>query len=118
MSFGVKEVKEFLETAIKELEEDSSLTARYVLDDDLCLYVGYEGGFDEDENGNDTRICAKIAERNDVYWVDMEAMNMPWFTDTGDVWDTDSEVSPTDADYYVREYKEIRKALDKGEIRF
>ena len=115
-SISVSEIKKFLEDSIKAIEEDPSITARYILDDELCLYVGYEGGFDKDKNGNDERICAKIAERNDFYWVDFEGMNMPWDPDTGDVWDTDSEVSPTDADYYVREYKEIRKALDNGEV--
>ena len=113
---SVKEIAKFLEDSIKAIEEDPSVTARYVLDDDLCLYVGYEGGFDKDETGNDERICAKIAERNDYYWVDFEAMNMPWDPETGDVWDTDSEVSPSDAKYYVDEYKNIRKALDKGDV--
>ena len=41
---------------------------------------------------------------------------MPWDPETGDVWDTDSEVSPSDAKYYIDEYKNIRKALDKGEV--
>ena len=113
---SVKEIAKFLEDSIKAIEEDPSVTARYVLDDDLCLYVGYEGGFDKDETGNDERICAKIAERNDYYWVDFEAMNMPWDPETGDVWDTDSEVSPSDAKYYIDEYKNIRKALDKGDV--
>lgn len=113
---SVSEVEKFLENSIKSIKEDPSVTARYVLDDDLCLYVGYEGGFDADETGSDERICAKIAEKNDYYWVDFEAMNQPWDPETGDVWDTDSEVSPSDAKYYVDEYKAIRKALDKGEV--
>lgn len=117
-NISIDKIKNFLTTAIKELKEDRELTARYILDDDMCLYVGYEGGFDKDETGSDKRICAKIAERNDFYWVDFEMMNMPYVTDTEDVWDTDCEVSPEDAEYYIKEYKAIRKALNKGEIQF
>ena len=112
----IEAIRKFLEDSIRELKEDQDLTARYVLDDDLCLYVGYEPGFDKDENGSEYRICSKIAERNDFYWVDMEANNMPWNPETGDVWDTDTEANPNDAGWYVKEYKEIRKALDNGEL--
>lgn len=112
-------VAKFIEDSKEELlsSEDDGGCCRLVLDDDLCLYVGWESGFDKDNGHDGWEVCAKIAERNDYDWADFEFLNMPWSSDDGEVWDTSvSNPDASDADWFIKSYEGIRDALDNNEI--
>lgn len=62
------EIGKFLEDSVKAClkdGEEESGTYRLILDKDLCLYVGWEDGFEGDNGHNGWEVCAKIAKRND-----------------------------------------------------
>lgn len=118
---SVAEIGKFIDKAVRELEEyaedgEYGYTFYYDLDPDLRLYVGWSGGFEED-NGNDGyEICAKIATAHDDL-IEYEWMDMPYDEESGEVWDTNmTSPSSQDADWYLEEYKAIRKAYDNGEL--
>ena len=127
---SVSKIKKFIEDSVNNLQTTDYTNCRLVLDDDLCLYVGYASGFDTEDG---YAICAKIAERNDADWADFEYLNMPWNTYSdndgstgvfeGDVYDTDIEITPgadytQDAQWLADSYVEIRNLLDEGKLTF
>lgn len=112
-------VAKFIEDSKEELlaSENEGGCYRLVLDDDLCLYVGWESGFNKDNGHDGWEVCAKIAERNDYDWADFEFLNMPWYSNDGEVWDTSiSDPDASDADWFIKSYEGIRDALDNNEI--
>lgn len=125
---SVSKIKKFIEDSVNSLQTSDYTNSRLILDDDLCLYVGYAGGFDTKDG---YAICAKIAERNDADWADFDYLNMPWNTYSdndgstgvfeGDVYDTDIEITPgedytQDAQWLADSYVEIRNLLDEGKL--
>lgn len=125
---SVSKIKKFIEDSVNTLQTTDYTNSRLILDDDLCLYVGYASGFDTEDG---YAICAKIAERNDADWADFDYLNMPWNTysdndgSTGvferDVYDTDIEITPgedytQDAQWLADSYDEIRNLLDEGKL--
>jgi len=127
---SVSKIKKFIEDSVNNLQTTDYTNCRLVLDDDLCLYVGYSSGFDTEDG---YAICAKIAERNDADWADFDYLNMPWNTYNdndgstgvfeGDVYDTDTEITPgedytQDAQWLADSYVEIRNLLDEGKLTF
>ena len=125
---SASKIKKFIEDAVVDLQNESSTNNRLVLDNDLCLYVGYSDGFDTEDG---YAICAKIAERNDADWADFDYLNMPWNTYSdndgttgvfeGDVYDTEVEITPgedytQDAQWLADSYAEIRNLLDDGKL--
>lgn len=127
---SASKIKKFIEDSVNTLQTTDYTNCRLVLDDDLCLYVGYASGFDTEDG---YAICAKIAERNDGDWADFEYLNMPWNTYNdndgstgvfeGDVYDTDIEITPgedytQDAQWLADSYVEIRNLLDEGKLTF
>lgn len=117
-SLSKSEIAKFIKDAKDGLlaTEDEGGCYRYVLDDDLCLYVGWESGYEKDNGHDGWDIAAKIGKRNDFDWADYEYNDMPFNPKTGDVWDTSTSADPGDADWFISQYEEIRKALDNGEI--
>lgn len=127
-SASVSKIKKFIEDSVNNLQTTDYTNCRLVLDDDLCLYVGYANGFDTEDG---YAICAKIAERNDADWADFDYLNMPWNTYNdnngstgvfeGDVYDTEIEITPgedytQDAQWLANSYTEIRELLDDGKL--
>lgn len=125
-----KELAVWLRDRVESLAEmDDDTTYHYKLDNDLAIYVGWGDGFDsDDECGIHSKkqptycICVKIAEYNpcDLTW---DGAYMPWYTDDGEVYDTDTSISPNEdygafAEYILREYKKIRKLLDEEKLTF
>ena len=125
---SASKIQKFIEDSIADLQNSNATNCRLVLDDDLCLYVGYSDGFDTEDGYG---ICAKIAERNDADWADFDYLNMPWNTYSdndgttgifeGDVYDTDLEITPgsdysSDAQWLADSYAEIRNLLDEGKL--
>ena len=65
-------------------------------------------------------ICCKIADMEDALWTDYDWCNMPYDKETGDVWDTDSAISPNEnyrqtATWLLDEYKQIVETYGNGE---
>lgn len=108
-SYSKKDFGKFIEDSVNILQNSDYTNRRLVLDDDLCLYVGWSDADDE--------IAAKIAERNDYDWADFDFLNMPWNAESGDVWDTQlTSPSFTDGEWLADQYQKIRQALDNGEV--
>ena len=118
-SYSKEDFGNFIEDSVDILQNSDYTNRRLVLDDDLCLYVGWSEADDGYEGEADYKdgyiIAAKIAERNDADWADFDFCNMPWDVDTGDVWDTQI-TGPRfpDGEWLARQYKMIRQALDDG----
>ena len=125
---SVSKIKKFIEDSVNNLQNTNYTNSRLILDNDLCLYVGYSDGFDTEDG---YAICAKIAERNDGDWADFDYLNMPWNTYDdndgstgvfeGDVYDTNIEITPgedysQDAQWLADSYTEIRNLLDEGKL--
>lgn len=125
-----REVAKFIKDAVKEMAEtDNDCTYHLRLDDNLAIFVGWGDGFDEnDECAIHSKsqpsycICVKVAEYNpyDLVW---EGCYMPWYKDDGEVYDTDTSISPN-GDYYntakwlMSSYREIKKLLKQGVLTF
>ena len=136
------EIAQFIDDSVETVKNSPETTCRYILDKDLCLYVGIEGGF---EDGGE--ICAKIGKRNDfdwaggLEWIDQPVFcgkkhKIPGYPDLqkvmpeidwgerevvthpeGEVWDTCVACpSGKDANWFIEQYEKIREALDDGEI--
>lgn len=72
----------------------------YYLDNDFEIAIGWLDGYDEDDeyaihNSEQPSWCLNVGVKiaND-FESDYEYMDMPWFSDTGDVWDTDITIRP------------------------
>ena len=130
MDMKTQDLARFLEASVKALYEgDENSTYYYQLDNELGLYVGWGGGFDEgDEFALHSKsypsycVCAKIAEWNATD-LDYEWLYMPHDVESGDVWDTDNSISPSEdyevlVGYFMGEYGKIREGLDSGALEF
>ena len=119
-----------IKSAVDDLyENDSTGTYKFALDENFAVYVGWEDGFDAEDDGCELHsksqptfcICVKIAE-NSSSWADMNYVYMPWYED-GEVYDTDISISPNAdyngiAKYLLEDWREMKKLLKKGEITF
>lgn len=121
---------------------DDDTTFHFKLDDDLAIFLGWGGGFDDKDSETDYNfihskkdatycICTKIAKYNpcDLTW---DGAYMPWYTDDGEAYDTETAlfvkqqdgeylVSPNEdyeqiADWLLKDYEEIRKLLNDGKL--
>lgn len=123
-----KTLVKFLKEAVENARTDKDdVTYRLNLDDDLAVYVGWGGGFDaKDETTIHAKdnpeycLCVKIAENGYYLWDDAY---MPWYTDDGEVYDTDTSlpVNPNyeeEAESLLYYYDIIREGLDSGELTF
>lgn len=111
---NLKDITTFIKEAIEDFNNGETGVYRYILDEDLCLYIGWEYGFDEDNGHDGYEICGKIAYRNDYYWCDMDCLDMPCYPNSEETWDTDVALSneyENEARYFISEYEEIRKAV-------
>lgn len=88
----------------------------------LSVFVGWSGGYDEDDDTcihstDDERYCLNAGIKvntSDSMKTDYEYINSPYY-DSGDVWSTDCTIKPNEdydnlADYLFKEY-EAMKAL-------
>lgn len=125
-----KKIEKFIRNAVRDLSAtDSSSTYYLQLDADFAVYVGWSAGFDPKDEGlihSQSQpgycICSKVAEWNPGD-IDYGWMFMPWYRDTGEVWDNEVTIS-TDENFYEtarwlnKNYRGMRKALRDGEITF
>jgi len=131
-----KEVAKFLLESAEDLlktEDDGGCCSLFPdpYDHTLSLSVGWMPGYDKDpgvdyasKKDPTWRINAAIVKYNPADCCDLQFMDQPWNPETGEVWDTMStlhygtEGSKLQlAQWYLKEYRAITRALKKGEIR-
>ena len=125
---SVSDLAKFLEGSVNDLLTTEYTNCRYPLDDTWAVYVGWsDAGYDEDDNSvihnseaPNWVICTKIADMKDDMWTDYDWCNMPYDEETGDVWDTNTGISPNEnyqwvADWLLEEYEQIVEVYGNGE---
>ena len=126
----VKKIVDFVTKSVKWLEENQCGCCELAFDDDLSLFVGWSGGYDEEDSDyihakDDKSWCivAGIKSNHEYLKTDFDWLTAPYDEKSGEVWDTeitiDSQAKTIDdetAQYFIDEYLEIRKALDNGEV--
>lgn len=119
----VADLAQFIESAVRILQTSDATNVRYILDENLAVYVGWS--YDESSeygihnDSGDAVIYAGVKLRSDAYWADYDWLDYPYDKETGDVWDNGSYISPDeDYDYLARElsntYQEILKEVASG----
>lgn len=120
----------FVKDGIEFLLKNNEGCAEYELDNDLSIFCGWSDGYDKndesgikptDEEESTWRINVGIKCNHDYLKTDFDWLNFPYNEKTGEVWDTGltvdkNGISIEDAQWLIDEYKEIREALDKGDL--
>ncbi len=126
--FNTSDICKWVKESIKDLVQSDEGCCEYKLDDDLSIFCGWSDGYDpEDKDGIHSKEnqswCLNIGIKcNHEYMkTDFDWLNAPYNEETGEVWDTNMTldkdgIDETDAQWLIEQYKEIREALDKGEI--
>jgi len=127
MNITVENVKKFIEDSVNSLLTTDYTCCRYELDNDLAFFIGWDGGFSDEEDDSiyqDTKdktfaICMKIANTREYVWADYEFNYMPYYKDTGDLYDTNSSIprgfnGNELAKWYIKEYKNILRDFNDG----
>lgn len=119
------DLAQFIKSAVRTLQTSDATNTRYILDENLAVYVGWsynDGEASEygipDDSGEYV-IYAGVKLRNDSYWADYDWLDYPYDKETGDVWDNGSYIAPDeDYDYIARElskaYQEILQEVASG----
>ena len=121
----VADLAQFIERAVRILQTSDATNTRYILDENLAVYVGWsyndaessEYGIPNDSG--DAVIYAGVKLRNDADWSDYDWLDYPYDKETGDVWDNGSYIAPNeDYDYIARElskaYQDILQEVASG----
>ena len=123
----INKIAEFLKDEVKVLTTSEYTCGWYELDRDLAIFVGWTAGYDpNDEDYIHAKddptfvLAAKIASTHEYMKTDLDWLTQPYYED-GEVWDTEITLTETsnfkaDADWFIKSYKGIRKALDNGEL--
>jgi hypothetical protein len=119
-SNSVSELAKFIKDSVNTLLTTDYTNSRYALDEDWAVYVGWSNaGYDENDDSiihaeDDPKwvICVKIATAHEYAWYDFDWCDMPYNEETGDVWDTETAISPNEdyqwlASWLLKEYDKI-----------
>lgn len=131
MKKEVKRIIDFITDSVKWLEKEQAGCCEFRFDDDLSLFVGWQDGYDEEDSDyihakDDKSWCivAGIKSNHEYLKTDYDWLTAPYDEKSGEVWDTDitidSETKTVDeetAEYFIKEYFEIKKALQNGEVK-
>jgi hypothetical protein len=107
------QIKDFIKESVEWLQKEQEGCCRYKLDDHLAIFVGWSGGYGEEErndviqakNNPDWGINAGIKVwTSDYMQTDFDWLNFPYEKD-GDVWDMSLSIAPND------NYNRIVKSL-------
>lgn len=123
----VNRIKNWAEKSVKWLVEQDEGCCEYKLDNDLSIFCGWSDGYDPADDGIKPkedltfRINIGIKGNHEYMKTDYDWLVAPYDDKTGDVWDTDITVSPEgvsddDIQWLINQYKEIKEALDEGNI--
>lgn len=122
---NVADLAQFIKNAVRTLQTSDATNTRYILDENLAVYVGWSDNDAEaseygiPNDSGDAVIYAGVKLRNDADWSDYDWLYYPYDKETGDVWDNGSYIAPNeDYDYIARElskaYQEILKEVASG----
>ena len=126
-----QELANKIKEAVEYFEQDERGCYTLKLDDKLAICVGWSDGYDVTNTG------VIHSKTEPTWWVnagikvwtsdsmrtDYDFINSPYYEDSGDVWDTDVSISPSEnyeelADYFLTEYEAMSKfeIEDDGKI--
>lgn len=119
----------FIKDSVETLQTTNYTNCKYNLDEDLAVFVGWSDGYGteptKDEIGSEKcptcRVNAVIAVRNDADWSDLDMLTVPYYELSGDVYQCQFTVSPSNdyvylADSLLKAYGEIKELLASGEL--
>ena len=125
---SVSDLAKFMEESVNNLLVGTATNNQYKLDNDWAVYVGWSEGFDEndesvihDDKYPEWAICTKIATTHEAVWADYDFCDMPYDEKTGEVWDTDTFISPEEnyqetASWLLDQYDELMSRIASGEF--
>lgn len=119
------DLAQFIERAVRILQTSDATNTRYILDENLAVYVGWsydDGGsmgYGIPDDSGEYVIYAGVKLRNDSYWADYDWLDYPYDKETGDVWDNGLYIAPNeDYDNIARDlskaYQEILQEVASG----
>lgn len=128
----IKDVADLIKNAIDYLRQENCGCCSYKLDSDLAIYVGWEEGYDPNDDDiiksveDDTcwAIVAAVKIRNDNDCYDLSSLYYPWFADSLDAYDTGITLKPDTSVRYLRrcarklleDYVTITNEHQKGRV--
>ena len=128
---NIEKVVKFLKESIKWLKEEDQGCCRFRLSSDLALYCGWQSGYDPEdktvihsEEDPEYAIVAGVKVRNDWDYADYEFLNFPYYEDTGECWNNELSMEPTDgekefkqnAKWFLETFVSMTNAHKKGEL--
>lgn len=127
-TYSTSDLAKFIEESVNNLIAGTATNNQYKLDNDWAVYVGWSEGFDEndesvihDDKYPEWAICTKIATTHEAVWADYDFCDMPYDEKTGEVWNTDTFISPEEnyqetALWLLKEYDELIRQIESGEF--
>jgi hypothetical protein len=131
MKDETKRIVDFVTESVKWLEEKQEGCCEFRFDNNLSLFVGWQEGYDEEDSdyihAKDDKgwcIVAGIKSNHEYLKTDFDWLTAPYDEKSGEVWDTeitiDSQTKTIDdetAEYFIKEYLEMKEALKNREVK-
>lgn len=128
--FGTKAIKEglnknelakFIESSVKDLTEEDYGCAKFDLDGNLAVFVGWSGGWGKElrddviqsKENPDYALDCGIRVRNEADWSDFDFLRCPYFEGEGEDLDITYSISPNEdydalAAQLIKDYEDIK----------
>jgi len=128
--FGTKAIKEglnknelakFIESSVKDLTEEDYGCAKFNLDGNLAVFVGWSGGWGKElrddviqsKENPDYALDCGIRVRNEADWSDFDFLRCPYFEGEGEDLDITYSISPNEdydalAAQLIKDYEDIK----------
>ncbi len=119
-----QEITKFLGDSVKALINHECSCCRYILDEELAIFVGWSQGYGDEARGDciqdsdepDWAINAGLKIRNDFLWCDYDFLDFPC-NKKGEIYDSGVTIEPNQdeedyaflADWFYRCYKRVKK---------
>ena len=126
---STSKLAKFIEESVNNLIAGTATNNRYELDSDWAVYVGWsDAGYADDsefaihdEDEPSWTICAKIATTHESVWADDDFCDMPYNEETGEVWDTNTDLSYDEnyqelASFLLTDYNTLIHQIESGEF--
>lgn len=123
---NISDLARFIENAVETLQTSDVTNTRYILDENLAVYVGWsyndagESEYGISNDSGDAVIYAGVKLRNDADWTDYDSLDYPYEKETGNVWDNAYYIAPNEDYTYIAEvllgsYQRMLEAEARGE---
>ena len=128
--FGTKTIKEglnknelakFIKSSVKDLTEEDYGCAKFDLDGNLAVFVGWSGGWGKElrddviqsKENPDYALDCGIRVRNEADWSDFDFLRCPYFEGEGEDLDITYSISPNEdydalAAQLIKDYEDIK----------